>query len=149
MALIIQHMQCSRIDLGSNSKGKVSIRQNGSRGTAPACFPLEEGGRVHERPVLRPQHDESALESSGITKIHRNPSISIGIRRNPSISASKSHSMRSIVAFHQHVMVQHVAALQHGCTATIRKTLQSNHVHFHSQGIIGYGSYDIIWISIA
>jgi len=74
---------------------------------------------------------------------------SIEIHQYPSISASKSHSMRSIVAFHQHVMVQHVAALQHGCTATIRKTLQSNHVHFHSQGIIGYGSYDIIWISIA
>ena len=60
---------------------------------------------------------------------------SIEIHRNPSISASKRHSMRSRVAFHQHVVVQHVAALQHGCTATIRKTLQSNHVQFHSLGM--------------
>jgi hypothetical protein len=125
LALIIQHMQCSRIDLGSNSKGKVSIRQNGSRGTAPACFPLEEGGRVHERPVLRLNTTSRHWEAVASPK-------SIEIHQYPSISASKSHSMRSIVAFHQHVVVQHVAALQHGCTATIRKTLQSNHIQFHS-----------------
>ena len=74
---------------------------------------------------------------------------SIEIHQYPSISASKSHSMRSIVAFHQHVVVQHVAALQHGCTATIRKTLQSNHIQFHSLCMDQHSLGARTWISIA
>ena len=72
-------------DLGSNSPQtggslKAQLRQNGSRGTAPACFPLEEGGRVHERPVLRPHLTATQCSSQHWEAVASRTSI--GIRWN-------------------------------------------------------------------